>query len=323
MRLQRRRFLFLVAAASVVSSQAMAQNWPTRPVKLVVSAAPGAAPDVIARLVVEKLGPRIGQPIVVENRPSAGQAVALKTVAFVEPDGYTLLMGNSATLAISPALSPELDFSNSKPFVPIGVVATIRNILVASPKLPANTVSEVVAWSKANPGKLNFGASLGSPPQLLGAYFGVKTGANMTYVPYRTNVQAVTDLLAGELQLSAEAPPLLLPHILDGKIKAIVVASAQRLPELPDVPTLSEAGIDGFPLSTWFGINGPAGTPDAIVQKLNAAINDTVNDDAFKSSLAKLGFTAQGGSPRDYAALIAEDARKWANVIKQTGARAE
>jgi tripartite-type tricarboxylate transporter receptor subunit TctC len=300
-----------------------ADSYPDRPIKLIAASTAGSTPDVLARLIADGLSPRLGQPVVVDNRPGAGQSIAIKVVGTAEPDGYTLLLGNTGSLAINPALYPKLDFSVNRALVPVGLAATTPNLLVVNQTLPAKTIGELVAYAKAHPGQLSFGASLGTPPHLLGEYFRAKTRTEIVYVPYKGGSQAMPDLLAGRVQIGADAPALMMPHIRAGKLRPLVMTSVTRLPELPDVPTLTEAGIDGYPPQTWMGIVAPPGTPAAIVNQLNAVINDVVRSEDTQARLAQLGFTAHPGLPQEFAALIADDVAKWAAVVSLTGVQGD
>jgi tripartite-type tricarboxylate transporter receptor subunit TctC len=297
--------------------------YPSKPIKLIVASAAGSSPDVLARLIAEQLSASLGQAVVVDNRPGAGQTIAIRALAEAEPDGHTLLLGTTGGLAINPALYRHLDLSISKSFVPVSLMVTIPNILVVAGTVPAKSVAELVAYAKANPGKLSFGASQGTPLQLLGEYVRAKGGIDMVYVPYKGGSQAIPDLLAGRIQVGADALPLLLPHIREGKVHALAVTSATRLPELPDVPTLAEVGIDGYPPQTWMGLVAPAGTPGAIVGKLNGAVNEMLRSAALRERLTKLGFKEEPGSPEDFARLIATDAKKWAAVVALSGTKGD
>ena len=295
--------------------------YPSKPVKLIVSSTAGSTPDVVTRLIAEQLSAPLGQAVIVENRPGAGQTIGLKALAAAEPDGYTLLLGNTGSLAIHPALYRHVAVSTS--VEPVALMVTIPNVLVVAGSAPAGNVREVIAYAKANPGKLSFGAPQGTPPHLLGEYFRAKTGIDVVYVPYKGGSRAIPDLLAGRIQIGADALPLLLPHISDGKVRALAVTSEARLPELPDVPTLAEVGINGYPPQTWMGLVAPPGTPSAIVGKLNAVVNNTLHSAALRASLAKLGFKAEPGSPDDFAHMIATDAAKWAAVVTISGAKGD
>src|SRR5262245_9631107 len=298
-----------------------AAAYPSKPVKLIVASAAGSSPDVVARMVADQLSARLGQAVVVDNRPGAGQTIGVKALVMAEPDGHTLLLGGTGALAINPALYRHLDMSMSRGFVPVALMVTIPNILVVAASVPVTTVGELAAYAKAHPGKLSFGASQGTPLHLLGEYVRAKSGIDTVYVPYKGGSQALPDLLAGRIQIGADALPLLLTHIRDGKLRALAVTSATRLPELPDVPTLAEVGIDGYPPQTWMGLVAPAGTPRAVVGKLNTVVNDVMRSAALRTSLAKLGFTGQPSSPENFATLIATDIERWAAVVELTGAK--
>ena len=320
--------LRLTVAAALVAwsgwaAPVSAQSYPDRPIKLVAASAAGSTPDVLARLIADGLSPRLGQPVVVDNRPGAGQSIAIKVVGGAEPDGYTLLLGNTGSLAINPVLYRKLDFSANRGLIPVALLATTPNLLVLTPTLPPKTAGELVSYAKAHPGQLSFGASLGTPPHLLGEYFRAKTMTDIVYVPYKGGSQAVPDLLAGRVQIGADAPALLMPHIRSGKLRPLAVTSVSRLSELPDVPTLTEVGIDGYPPQTWMGIVAPPGTSEAIVSRLNAVINDVLRSEDTQARLAQLGFAGHSGLPQEFAALIANDAANWAAVVKLTGVQGD
>jgi tripartite-type tricarboxylate transporter receptor subunit TctC len=278
---------------------------------------------VVARIAAQGLSLRLGQNIVVDNRPGAGTTIGLKAAAIAEPDGYTLLLGSSGSLAINPVLYRKLDFGAAKHLVPVGALATIPNMLVIAPSLPAKNVAEFVAYSKANPGQVTFGTSLGTPPHILGEFFRIKSGADMTYVPYKGVSNAAPDFLAGRLQALTDAPATLLPYIREGKARPIVVTSEARLVELHDVPTLMEMGIQGYPAQTWMGVVAPPGTPNEIVSILNAALNEVLQSAETRTSLATLGFAPKAGSSSEFAAFIAEKKKKWAAVVELTGIQAD
>jgi tripartite-type tricarboxylate transporter receptor subunit TctC len=322
-----RRCLIKTLLAFSVSSNfcglATAQSYPTRPIKLVVPFPSGGTIDIVGRLVAQYMAPLLNQTVIVDNRPGAGATIALKAVAAADPDGYTLLIGSTGSLAINPALYKSVDYTQIKNLVPVATVASTPNLLAVASSVPATTVAELIALAKANPGKLSHGASLGTPPHLLGEFFRAKTGTDIVYVPYRGTAMAIPDLLAGRTQITAESIAALLPYIQQGTIRPIVVASGERLPELPNVPTLIESGLDGYPTETWTGLVAPPATPTTIVNILNAAVNRALSSPAAQASLAKLGFRAKLESPQDFAALIATDASKWADVVALTGAKVD
>jgi tripartite-type tricarboxylate transporter receptor subunit TctC len=319
--------LRVTAAVALVAcsgwSAASADAWPSRPIKLIVASAAGSSPDVLARLIAEGLSARLGQSVTIDNRPGAGQSIAIKAVAAADPDGHTLMLGNTGSLGINPALYRSIDFSPNHAMVPVALLATTPNLLALASTMPPMTVRELVTYAKSHPGQLSFGASLGTPPHLLGEFFRARTGTEIVYVPYKGGSQTLPDLLAGRVQLGADAPALLMPHIQSGKLRPLLVTSMSRLAELPDVPTMREIGIDDYPPQTWMGLVAPPGTPNAIVSRLNAVVNDVLRADATKAHLAELGFVEHPGSPEDFAALIATDAAKWAAVVRLTGVRAD
>jgi tripartite-type tricarboxylate transporter receptor subunit TctC len=302
---------------------AIAQSYPNKQVKLVVPFPAGGTVDTVGRLVAQPLSARLGQSVVVENRPGAGTTIALKAVAAADPDGYTLLLGSTGALAINPTLYKNLDFAPIRNLVPVAMLVTVPNMLAVASSVPATSVSELIAYAKANPGKLKHGAALGAPPHLLGEFFRAKTGTDIPYVPYRGTAQALPDLLSGQVQITAESPAILIPYIQQGTIRPLVVTSTARLPELPDVPTLLEIGLDGYPPETWMGIVAPAGTSQHVIGQLNATANEAMRSAEVKATLKKLGFEASTGLPQDFRVRIANDLERWAAVIKLTGARAD
>jgi tripartite-type tricarboxylate transporter receptor subunit TctC len=302
---------------------ASAQSYPERPIRLVVPFPPGGTVDTVARLISHPLSEHLGQNIVVENRPGAGTSIALKSVALAEPDGYTLLLGSTGSLAINPALYRNLDFAPVKRLVPVAMLVALPNLLVVSSAVPVSSVAELVAFAKANPGKLRHGAALGAPTQLLGEFFRAKTGIDIGYVPYRGTAQALPDLLSGQVQITCESPALLLPYIAQGAVRPLLVTSAARLPELPQVPTLSELGLDGYPVETWMGLVAPPATPSFVVRRLNDAVSAAMQTSEMRAGLKNLAFEARTGSPEDFTARIAREQAQWAEVIKLTGAHAD
>src|SRR3982075_3461020 len=262
---------------------AAAQTYPSRPVKMIVPYPPGGPIDTMARLLGQQLSQRFGQQVVIDNRPGAGSMLGTKAAAGAEPDGYTLLFGSSGSLAVSPALYSNYDLDIIKAFVPVGAVALLPHVLVISPSVPAKTVPEFIAYAKANPGKLNYGASIGTPPHLLSTLFKTKAGIDVIYVPYKGSAASVTDLLSGQTQFTIDGLTGLYPLIQDGKVRPLALARAQRWPELPDVPTLVESGFPDFTVDAWTGVAAPAGTPAAIVDTLNRAINESLSSAEAKA----------------------------------------
>jgi tripartite-type tricarboxylate transporter receptor subunit TctC len=306
------------AAGTVVP--AAAQTYPDHPIKMIVPYPAGGPIDTMARLLGQQLSLRFAQQVVIDNHPGAGAMLGTKSAAAAEPDGYTLLFGSSGSLAVSPALYSNYDLDVIKAFVPVGAVALLPHVLVVSPSVPARTVAEFIAYAKANPGKLNYGASIGTPPHLLSTLFKTRAGIDVVYVPYKGSAASVTDLLSGQTQFTIDGLTGLYPLIQDGKVRALAVARAQRWPELPDVPTLVESGFADFTVDAWTGVMAPAGTPAAIVNMLNRSINESLSSAEAKAGLARFSAIAQTGSPQDFAKWVASELPKWAAIVKLSGA---
>jgi tripartite-type tricarboxylate transporter receptor subunit TctC len=314
--------LALIVIAAVFASPSDAQNYPDRPIKLIVTVAAGGPMDTIARVVADQLQSKLGQPVIVENRPGAGSTLGAKAVASATPDGYTLMWGTLSTIAIAPALYKDPGY-DPKAFVPIAMIAEFPHVMVISPTLPAHTMKEYVAYAKANRGGLNFGGSLGTPPQLLGAMFSKVADLGMTYVPYKGGAPSIPDLLAGRLQMQFDALTLLQPLIKDGKVRALAVASEKRWPALPEVPTLAEVGFKDFPGAPWAGLMAPSGTPESIVAKLNAVTNDILRTPEVQASLGRLNVLSRPGSQAEFAAFVSRETPVWTEMVRASGATAE
>ncbi len=318
-----RRFVLATACALglVQATAALAQSWPDKPVKLVVPFPPGGPIDTMGRLVAHNLSQSLGQQVVVENRPGAGSTIGTKSVAIADPDGYTLLFGSSGSLAVAPALYSNFDVDPRKAFVTVATVALLPHVLVVAPAVPARTVAEFIAYAKANPGKLNYGAGLGTPPHLLSTLFKVKAGLDLVYVPYKGSAASITDLLGGQTHMTIDGLTGLYPLIRDGKVRPLAVARPARWAELPDVPTLAESGFPDFVIDAWTGVVAPAGTPPQVIAKLNAAINEGLQGNETKASLAKFSAIAKVGTPQDFAAFLAHEMAKWAEIVRLAGAK--
>ena len=321
----RRVLVLLVAvvaalAAPFTFAQSVA-NYPAKPVRLVVPFPAGGTTDILARAVAQKLSEAWGQQVIVDNRPGAGGNIGSDLVAKSTPDGYTLLMGTVGTHAINPSLYKNMPYDHVKDFAPVILVAGVPNVLVVNPSLPVHSVSELIAYAKANPGKLNFASSgNGTSIHLSGELFKVMTGVEMTHVPYKGSAPALTDLIGGQVQLMFDNLPSSLPFIRAGKLRALAVTSGARAAALPDLPTLAESGLPGFEASSWFGVLAPAGTPRDIVAKLNGAIASWLASPAAKEKLLAQGAIAAGGTPDDFARHIGAETSKWAKVVKASGA---
>ena len=319
--LSKRAFLSGVAGLAL-AGPALAQTYPDRPIKLVVPFPPGGPMDTMARLVGQQLNAALKQPVIVENRAGAGGALGSKAVATAEPDGYTLLWGSSGTLSILPALNPNLDY-DPKAFAPVALVSLLPHVMVVPPAVPAKTVGEFIAYAKANPGKLNFGASLGTPPHLMGSLFKHLAGIDIVYIPYKGAAPSISDMLGGQTHMQFDALTVLYPLVQEGKLRALAVTSAQRWAALPDVPTMVESGFPTFPQNAWSGVLAPARTPAAIVNMLNAAINAGLTSAEAKANLLKFSALTQPGTPEQFANFIAEQSPIWAELVKLSGATIE
>jgi tripartite-type tricarboxylate transporter receptor subunit TctC len=311
----------LVLALASLADSAAAQNYPDKPIKLIVPFPPGGPIDTMARFMTQSLGARLGQSIIIENRPGGGATIGTRAVAAAEPDGYTLLFGSSGSLAVAPALYSNLDYDPIASFTPIASVAIMQQLMVVRVDIPANTVAEFVDYARARPGQLRYGASLATPPHLMSAMFKVKAGLDSVYVPYKGSAPAVTDLLGGVNHWTIDGLPILAPLAKDGKLRPLAVASTQRWEEMPQIPSMVEAGYPDVTLDAWAGVVAPARIAPTIVSKLNALISEALAGQEVKPALAKLGAVPKIGSPADFAAFIKSEVPKWAYAVKVAGAK--
>ncbi|MEP7330414.1 MAG: tripartite tricarboxylate transporter substrate binding protein [Betaproteobacteria bacterium] len=309
----------------MMASALLAQtSYPSKPIRLVVPFPAGGTTDILARAAAQKLTVSTGQPVVVDNRPGAGGNIGAELVAKAAPDGYTLLMGTVGTHAINPSLYARMPYDHQRDFAPVILVAGVPNVLVINPAVPANSVQELIAYGKANPGKLNFASSgSGTSIHLAGELFKTMSGVQMTHIPYKGSSPAIADLLRGQVQIMFDNLPSALPQIKAGKLKALAVTSAQRAPALPDVPTIAEAGLPGFEATSWFGILAPAGTPKDVIAKLNTEVAKWLATPEARDKLAAQGANAAGTSPEDFARHIAAETIKWQKVVKESGAKVD
>jgi len=307
-------------AAAVLARPALAQAYPDRPLHLVVPFTPGGSSDLLGRAVGQELGKGWAPSVIIDNVPGAGGSIGAERVAKAPADGYTLLMGHIGTLAVNPWLYPKLGYDPVKSFTPVAWVARVPNVLVVNADVPVRTLAELVAYAKANPGKLAYGSGgNGSAANLTMEYFKLQTGTAILHIPYRGSVPSITDLLAGQVQLLFTGAPALLPHIKSGKMRALAVSSPKRLPQLPDVPTVAESGIGGtqdFSADQWYGIVAPAGTPAAVVAALNARINQALNAPDVRKRLEFEGAEATPTTPQAFGDLIASELPRWGSVVK-------
>jgi tripartite-type tricarboxylate transporter receptor subunit TctC len=321
----RRIFALIVAQLGfglIVNAPAQAQDYPERPIKIIVAAAPGGPTDVPARLAAQILTPKLGQPVVVENRPGGGGAIGAREVAKAAPDGYTLLMGNTSTLAVIPAVSASAGYDPVKNFVPIVRITEGFQILVVHPSSPWTSVKQLVDDSKADPGKINYAhTGAGGLPHLAGELFMLRSGAKMTGVSYRSGGESVTAVLSHAVHLTFENIAILAPQIRDGKLRALAAQNGTRTKLLPDLPTMAEVGIPNAEANTFFGLVAPAGTPATIIEKLNAALNEGMQSPEIQTLIANVGSESKPNSPKEFAAYIATQHRKWVEVGKAAGVR--
>ena len=315
--------LFSIAFVFTASRPGHTEPYPERIIKIVVPFPPGGPTDVAARLIAHSLASRLGQNVVIENLAGAGGRIGARAVANAHADGYTLLLGGTNVNAIIGALYKNLEFDPINSFAPVAAICVDSMALVVSPRVPADTFRQFVDYAKDNPGKLKYGAPPGIYTQFAAEFFKVKTATDILFVPYKGGAPAITDVLGGHIDMVFNNKSTLLTLIKEGKLKALAVTSAQRWPELPDTPTMKETGVVGFPAEIWFGLLAPAGTPSAIVNKLNHAVNEGLMSAEVRASLATLGMEAKAGTVQDFAAALAEQALNWKTVVETTGINVE
>jgi tripartite-type tricarboxylate transporter receptor subunit TctC len=323
LKLARRRFLYLAAGAAAlpaVSPIATAQTYPTRPVRFIIGYPAGGSADLTARLLGQWLSERLGQPFVIESRPGAGTNIATETVVNAPPDGYTLLLVAPAN-AINATLYEKLNHNFMRDIAPVAGLIRFPNVIVVNPSVPAKTVPELIAYAKANPGKLNMASpGNGSTIHVSGELFKMMTGVNMVHVPYRGGAPALTDMISGQVQVMFDNVPTSIEFIRAGKLRALAVTTATRSEVLPDLPTVADF-VPGYEASAWYGVGVPKGTPDNVIDKLNKEINAILADPKAKARLADLGASLLAGSPADFGKLVADETEKWGKVVKFSGAK--
>jgi tripartite-type tricarboxylate transporter receptor subunit TctC len=308
----------LAASAALAASTAHADDYPSRPIKLIVPYAAGGGADSVARIVAKRVSETIGQPIIIENRGGAGSIIGTEAVQKADPDGYTLLLGQSGPISINPAIYKNLRYDSVKDFAPITMTTAYPYVLVVNPKLPVKNLQEFVALAKAKPGEFNYGTTgIGAANHLVSELFNGKAGVQMTHIPYRGTALAVTDLIAGQVTMVFADPISALAHVQAGTLRALAVTSKERSPVAPDVPTIAESGYPGFDAIAWHGILAPAKTPPAIVKKLNDEIVRALKDPDTKALLEKQAMQTVGDTPEAFAAFIGQDIAIWKEVATQ------
>ena len=313
------RVALLSSLLGITASNAMAQAYPNKPIKLIVPFAPGGFTDVVARILGQKLSVSLGQPFVIENKAGAGSTIGTDFVAKAAPDGYTLVMV-STTHVISPAIYPKLPYDPIKSFTPVGKLVDSAYVLLVNPKVPANNVAEFIALAKASPDKIHYASSgNGSSQHLMGGMFAAMAGVKMKHVPYKGSGGAANDLVAGVVESSFAGVPNAMAQVPAGRLKALAVTTSKRIPQLPDVPTMQEAGVPGYNASVWLGLLAPAGTPKEVVMKLNAEIAKVLSAADTKKELYAAGVETDISSPEALNALMVQELDRWGKVIKDAG----
>lgn len=317
------RLLAAIALAWGLAAAAHAQSWPSKPVRYIVPFPPGGATDILARSVADKLGPALGQPVVVENRAGAAGNVGTELAAKAPPDGYTLLMVTVAQ-SISETLYAKLGYNLMRDLAPVILVARVPNVMVVHPSVPARSVKEFVDYAKANPGRLNFASSgSGTSIHMSGELFKMLTGVDIVHVPYKGSAAALTDLIGGQVSVMFDNLPPSMPHIRSGKLRALAITTTARYPALPDLPTMIEAGVPGYEASAWFGIMAPAGTPKDVVARLNAEGRKILALPDVRERFDQQGAIASPGSPEEFGEFIRAEIAKWGKVVKASGAKVD
>ena len=316
----------LLAALSLLSLPALAQDaYPSKPVRMVVGYAPGGGTDVVARLVAARMTVQLGQSVIVENRPGNSGIVAASQVAKSPADGYTIMMGVISLNAIQPSLVPNLPFDPVKDFAPVTLTGSTPHLIVAHPSTSITSIRELIAHAKANPGKLSFpSAGNGTTPHIAGELFLSMAGVKMVHIPYKSTGQSMPDLLAGRMEVGFDTFSSAIPHVRGGKLRPLAVSSAARLPDLPGVPTVEEAGLPGYRFGTWYGVFAPAGTPPAVVNRLHAEINKAMQSPDVRAKYSEMGMDdSVTRTPEEFAALVRADIARFAKLVKEAGIKIE
>jgi tripartite-type tricarboxylate transporter receptor subunit TctC len=305
-----------------VAASAQTQTYPVKPIRMIVPFAAGGPADTMARLVAQRLSTGLGQSIVVDNRPGAGGTIGARAGAAAEPDGYTLIYGNTAAFVVGPAVYANVGYEPLRQFAPVALVAVSYNVLVVDPKLPAATVPALIAHAKANPGKINFASpGHGTPPHMVGELFKQRAGIDIVHVPYKGTAAALTDIMAGQVEMTFENPTVTVPLVQGGKLKALAVTGEARNPQIPSVPTMIESGLADFVSMSFTGLVVPAGTPPDIIKRLNAELRAGLDSAEMRTAMDKLGVIPRPGTPEDFRAFLAQETQRWRAVAKNAGIR--
>jgi len=316
-------FFLALAFVAVAGSTAQAQSYPNRPIRVVVPFSPGGAVDGPMRLIAQELSKRLGQGVIVENKPGAGATIGSEIVAKAAPDGYTLLLA-SQTNAISATLYPQLSFDPVKDFAPVSLIGREPGVLVVHPSLPVTTLRDFIAYVKARPGQIDYASSgNGSGQHLFAALLASMTGMKMNHIPYRGSGQATTDLIGGQVQMSMPGMAGMLGHIRSGKLRALAVTGARRAPQLPDVPTVAEAGVPGYEAYVWLGLLAPKATPTTVIDKLHREILEVLAGDEVKRYMANASIEVVGSTPAEFGAFFHAEKDRWAKIVRETGAKVD
>jgi tripartite-type tricarboxylate transporter receptor subunit TctC len=319
-----RRFGMLFLLLTCLFATRARAEFPDHPLHLIVPQAAGSATDTLGRIFAASLGDVLGQQVIVDDRPGGALTVGMDLTAKSPADGYTLCMAPIGALALTPHIVDHMPFDIAHDFQPIGLVTRGHLLLAASPTTPFQSVKDVIAYAKENPGKLlNASSSNGSPGHVGGELFKYMTGTDIVHVPYKGGAAAINDLIAGRVQLMFESLNSIAPFARSGQVRGLAVTGEHRSPAFPDLPTVAEAGVPGYAAVTWTGVVAPAGLPKPILDKLNAALNKAIQSDAFKARIAQIGDDIVGGTPEEFAALIASDSKKWGEVIQRAGIKFE
>jgi tripartite-type tricarboxylate transporter receptor subunit TctC len=316
--------LIILIAAALTAGGALAQQYPSKPIRLIVPFTPGGSTDIVARIAGQKLGEALGAQVLIDNRPGAGGNIGVELAAKSAPDGYTLVMGHIGTFAVNPALYARLPYDPIRDFAPISLVAMVPNMLVVHPSLPVKSVKELIALSRSRPEQLNYGSSgAGGTPYLAVEYFKLMAKVDIVHIPYKGAAPMIIDLIGGQLSLTITGIPPLLPHVKAGKLKALAVATSKRLPLLPELPTIAEAALPGYEATSWYGVLAPAATPKEIITRLNTEIVKAIARPDVAERLSGEGAEPATSTPERFGAFIKSEIVRWGRVIKAAGVTAE